>query len=73
MPLFLTSLSEPSENHRIEPLHEGFLILPVTGRELQFDALARRVINHVGPFAAFARKDENGLYESVHILPTDQG
>lgn len=69
MPLFLTSLLEPSADHRIEALEDGFLIFPISGREVQFDALARRVIEHVGPFAVFPRKGAGGLYDCVHILP----
>lgn len=69
MPLFLTTLREPSAVHRIEPVDDGFLILPVPGREAQFDALARLVIDHVGPFAVFPRKGADGLYDCVHILP----
>ena len=71
MPLFLTTLREPSEDHRIEAVTDGFLILPHAGREQQFDALARRVVNHVGPFAAFARRSDEGLYDCIHILPDD--
>ena len=71
MPLFLTSVAEPSPNHRVEPMVDGFMILPVQGREVQFDDLARRVADYVGPFAAFARKGANGLYDCVHILPAD--
>jgi hypothetical protein len=69
MSKFLTCLSEPSEDHRIEPATEGFVIVPQTGREEQFDALARRVINHHGPFAAFARRGSDGRYDCVHIIP----
>ncbi len=69
MPLFLTTLREPSVNHLVETVSEGFLILPQMGRELEFDDLAREVINHVGPFAAFGRRGDDGLYECVHILP----
>lgn len=69
MPLFLTTLREPSVNHLVEAVGEGFLILPQSGREREFDTLAREVINHVGPFAAFGRRDSGGLYDSVHILP----
>lgn len=71
MPLFLTTLSEPSASHRVEPVSDGFLILPVLGREREFDDLARELINYVGPFAAFARRGPDGLYDCVHILPTD--
>lgn len=71
MPLFLTTLREPSADHRIEPAEVGFLIVPVAGRETQFDALARLVINHVGPFAVFPRKGASGLYDCVHIVPAD--
>lgn len=52
-------------------MEDGFLILPVPGREAQFDALARLVIEHVGPFAAFPRKGADGLYDCVQILPAD--
>lgn len=69
MPLFLTSLREPSANHFVETVGEGFLILPQTGREVEFDALARDVINYVGPFVAFGRRGGGGLYDCVHILP----
>lgn len=69
MPLFLTTLREPSVNHRVEEVSEGFLILPAVGREREFDALARDVINHVGPFVAFGRRGGGGLYDCVHILP----
>ena len=71
MPLFLTTLSEPSLNHRVEAVTEGFLILPKPGRERQFDDLAREVVNYVGPFAAFARRGDDGLYDCVHILPEE--
>lgn len=71
MALFLRSLSEPSADHRIDRLTEGFLILPVPGRELEFDDLARRVCESYGPFAAFSRKGEDGIYDCVHILPED--
>lgn len=50
-------------------MEDGFLILPISGREVQFDALARRVVEHVGPFAVFPRKGSDGLYDCVHILP----
>lgn len=56
MPLFLTSLSEPSQDHAVEPLSEGFLILPIAGREEPFQTLAGRVMDHLGPFTAYARK-----------------
>lgn len=69
MPLFLTSLREPSENHAVEPLSVGFLILPKPGREDQFDELARRSIEHLGPYSAFGRRGDDGRYEAVHILP----
>ncbi|MDQ3124098.1 MAG: hypothetical protein M3Q74_00630 [Pseudomonadota bacterium] len=69
MPLFLTTLREPCADHRIEPVEDGFLILPLSGREVQFDALARRVVEHIGPFAAFPRKGADGRFDSVHILP----
>jgi hypothetical protein len=69
MALFLAMLAHPSEDHRVEAVDGGFLMLPKPGREVPFDALARRVVDHVGPFAAFARKDESGRYDSVHILP----
>lgn len=72
MPLFLTTLREPSSDHGIEPVEDGFLILPVPGREAQFDALARLVIDHVGPFAVFPRKGAGGLYDCVHIVPADE-
>jgi hypothetical protein len=68
MPLFLTSLRELSQDHRVEPAEDGFLIAPVTGREAQFDALARRVLEHVGPFVALPRKGGDGLYDCVHII-----
>lgn len=50
------------------------MILPVAPdrREAQFDALARVVIDHVGPFAEFPRKDASGLYDCVQILPADE-
>ncbi len=71
MPLFLTTLREPSAYHRVEAVTEGFLILPNPGREREFDELAREVVNYVGPFTAFARRREDGLYDCVHILPED--
>jgi hypothetical protein len=72
MSLFLTTLSEPSQDHSVEPVDHGFLILPIPGREAQFNALARRVIDHVGSLAAFPRKGAHGLYDCVHIIPADQ-
>jgi len=69
MPLFLTTLREPSPDHTVEPVEDGFLILPRPGREDQFNALARLVIEHVGPFAVFPRKGAGGRYDSVHIVP----
>ncbi|HYC68824.1 hypothetical protein [Brevundimonas sp.] len=71
MTLFLTTLAEPSDDHRIERVTDGFLIFPRPGREQQFDALARRAVEYVGPFAAFARRGPDGLYDCVHILPED--
>lgn len=44
---------------------------PKLGREKQFDELSRYVVDYVGPFAAFARCDESGLYGCVHILPAE--
>ena len=69
MPLFLRTLQEPSQDHRIEPVADGFLILPVSGREAQFNILARRVLEHIGPFVALPRKGDDGLYDCIHILP----
>lgn len=40
------------------------------GREVEFDAYTRGVVNSVGEFAAFPRRDARGLYDSVEILPT---
>lgn len=71
MPLFLSSIREPSSCHRVVSVEEGFMILPQSGFERQFDELARETIEHVGPFRAFARRGEDGLYESVHILPEE--
>jgi hypothetical protein len=73
MPLFLTTLREPSADHRVEPAQDGFFITPVPGRQQQFHELARRVIDHVGPFAVFPRKGADGLYDCVYIVPADQG
>lgn len=70
MSLFLTTLREPSADHGVEPVEDGFLIVPVSGREAQFNALARLVLDHVGSFVAFPRKGAGGLYDCVHIVPT---
>lgn len=72
MSLFLTSLREPSADHSVEPVEDGFLIRPIPGREQQFNALARLVIDYNGPFVAFPRKGVAGLYDCVHIVPTDE-
>ena len=69
MPLFLTTLRAPSSDHRVAPVDEGFFILPVAGRETQFDTLARKVIDHDGAVASFGRKNGDGLYDCVFILP----
>ncbi|MBB5747406.1 hypothetical protein [Brevundimonas variabilis] len=69
MALFLTTLREPSADHSVEQLDDGFLIRPVPGREQQFNALARLVTDHIGPFVAFPRKGAGGLYDCVHIVP----
>ena len=50
----------------------GLVLLPFVLFEAQFNALARRVIDHVGSLAAFPRKGAHGLYDCVHIIPADQ-
>lgn len=69
--LFLASIREPSANHSVVKVAEGFMILPKPGREVEFNALAREAVNHVGPFRAFARRGDDGCYLSVHILPEE--
>lgn len=71
MSLLLTTLREPTDDHAVEVLSIGFLILPQPGREDQFNDLARRAIAHTGPYAAFGRRGDDGRYEAVHILPED--
>jgi hypothetical protein len=53
MPLLLTTQRKPSEDHRVEPAETGFMLLPHPGREQQFRDLALRVVDYLGPFAAF--------------------
>lgn len=69
MPSVLSALRKPSADHRVELADDGFLILPQPDHEREFDDLAREVVGHVGPFAAFARRGPDGLYDCVHILP----
>lgn len=70
MPLFLTTLREGSECHSVEQASDGFLIVPVPGREEAFNDLARRVINGAnGDYAAFPRLDGHVGYDGVHIIP----
>lgn len=69
MSLFLTSLKEESEDHTVELLVGSFVIHRKPDREDQFDNLARRVLNTANGFAAFPRRDENGRYDCVHIIP----
>jgi len=40
------------------------------GKEAEFDAFTRAILNSVGDFAAFPRRDTEGRYDSVEILPT---
>lgn len=71
MPLFLQSLREGSECHTVESTPEGFTILSKDGREQEFNALARRVINTDGPYVAFPVPDGQGGYEAVHLVVTE--
>lgn len=68
MPLFLSTLREGSENHKVEPTPEGFVILRKPGREAGFNDLARRVMDHSGSYVALSISDGNGGYEAVQII-----
>lgn len=54
----------------VEVAANSVLLCSKPGREAEFDAFTRRIINSVGHFAAFPRRDAQGRYDSVEILPT---
>lgn len=64
------SLRKETAAYTVEPCEEGFLIVRKPGAEAAFEEIAKTVVNHSGEvFAAFARSDGRGAYESVLILP----
>ena len=68
MQLFLLELMQGSADHSVEVTDDGVVIHRKGGHVEAFDALARQVMETVGDFAAFPRKDEDGHYDCVFIL-----
>ncbi|CAN5170369.1 hypothetical protein BH10PSE1_BH10PSE1_18350 [soil metagenome] len=72
MALFLTTLVDDGHAFTVKRLEEGFLVSRVDGYESAFNVVARRVIDKAGPtYAAFPRSDDQGGYDSVHVIPFD--
>lgn len=68
MQLFLLEVMQGSAVHSVEVTDDGFTIHRKDDHVEAFDVLARQVMQTVGDFAAFPRKDADGHYDCVHVL-----
>lgn len=69
MASIIARLRDRSDVHRVEPVSEGFVIHPVTGREAEFRQLVREAVDSpLGEFVILPSTSA-GEYDRAHVIP----
>lgn len=69
MASIIARLRDRSDVHSVEPVSEGFVIHPVTGREAEFRQLVREAMNSpLGEFVILP-STRAGEYDQAHVIP----
>lgn len=68
MQKFLDSLEADSEIYSIVVADGTLQLRPKPGREIEFNAFTRDILDRMNDCAAFPRRDSHGRYDSVEII-----
>ena len=74
MTICLTTLRTGGSCYDVHDADDGFSLVRKSGRGIEFDIIARRVLDSAGDhYTAFPLRDKNQQYELIHVVPHIDG